>query len=51
MLKRILESAVKKAVKEIEEKGIKPDKFVSAIVPPEFIEGMKAISKWKVFVL
>ena len=41
MLKRILEPAVKKAVKEIEEKGIKPDKFVSAIIPPEFIEGMK----------
>lgn len=41
MLKRILEPAVKKAVKEIEEKGIKPDKFVNAIIPPEFIEGMK----------
>src|SRR5699024_8401190 len=41
MIKRILEPAVKKAVKEIEEKGIKPDKFVSAIIPPEFIEGMK----------
>lgn len=41
MLKRILEPAVKKAVKEIEEKGIKPDKFVSAIIPPGFIEGMK----------
>src|SRR5699024_6992491 len=41
MLKRILEPAVKKAVKEIEEKGIKPEKFISAIIPPEFIEGMK----------
>lgn len=41
MLKRILEPAVKKAAKEIEEKGIKPDKIVSAIIPPEFIEGMK----------
>lgn len=41
VLKKLLEPAVKKAVKEIEEKGIKPDKFVNAIIPPEFIEGMK----------
>lgn len=41
VLKRILEPAVKKAVKEIEEKGIEPEKFVTAIIPPEFVEGMR----------
>lgn len=38
VLKRILEPAVKKVVKEIEEKGIEPEKFVTAIIPPEFVE-------------
>lgn len=41
MLKRILEPAVKKAAKEIEENGIKPDKIYKAVVPPEFIDGMR----------
>src|SRR5699024_12518421 len=41
IIKRTLEPAVKKEVKQIKEKRNKPDIFVSAIIPPEFIEGMK----------
>lgn len=40
-LKRILEPAVKKAVKEIERKGIEPGKIYKAVIPPEMVEGMK----------
>lgn len=40
-LKRILEPAVKKAVKEIERKGTEPEKIYKAVIPPEMIEGMK----------
>ena len=41
VLKKFLEPAVKKAVKEIEENGIKPDNIYKAVVPPEFIDGMR----------
>ncbi len=41
-LKRIFEPAVKKAVKEIERKGIEPGKIYKAVIPPEMVEGMKA---------
>lgn len=37
----MLESAVEKAVIEIEEKGIERDKVVNLIIPPEFIEEMR----------
>lgn len=41
VLRRMLEPAVKKAVREIEEKGIEPGKDIRAVIPPEFVEGMK----------
>lgn len=46
MLKRILEPAVKKAIRErkIKEhkiKEIEPEKIIKAIVPPEFVDGMR----------
>ena len=41
VLKRILEPAVKKAAREIEKKEITPEKIIKAIVPPEFVEGMR----------
>lgn len=41
VLRRMLEPAVEKAVREIEEKGIEPGKGIRAIIPPEFVEGMR----------
>ena len=41
VLRKMLEPAIKKAVREIEEKGIKSGKVLKAVIPPEFVEGMK----------
>lgn len=41
-LKRVFEPFVKEAVKEIEKKGIKPEKIYKAVIPPELIAGMKS---------
>jgi len=41
VLRRMIEPAVKKAVREIEEKGIEPGKDIRAVIPPEFVEGMR----------
>lgn len=41
VLRRMIEPAVKKAVREIEEKGTEPGKDIRAVIPPEFVEGMR----------
>lgn len=39
--RKMLEPAIKKAVSEIEEKGTEPEKILKAVIPLEFVEGMK----------
>lgn len=41
VLRKMLEPAIKKAVSEIEEKGTEPEKILKAVIPLEFVEGMK----------
>lgn len=41
VLRKMLEPAIKKAVREIEGKGIKSGKVLKDVIPPEFVEGMK----------
>lgn len=40
-LKKIFEPIVKEVVKEVEKKGLKPEKLYKAIIPPELVEGMR----------